>query len=217
MNTRYYLDQQASLLKGHDRLMGYGLKLMQSRYGDALAQTFMTESRTEFENLIPHIPYIGGRDNPLTDTLVQMTSLLALYRVMKRHNYPVAEIGDLAQAMARNQIEQFPRAIRHLIGRIYMTRLWRRRTLKKAETSQTAPFPGNFVYEVVEGDGQNFEWGINYLECGVVKFFQAQDADEFTPYMCLIDYLIFPGMGIQLERQGTIANGCSHCDFRFRK
>ncbi|MBZ0282878.1 MAG: L-2-amino-thiazoline-4-carboxylic acid hydrolase [Anaerolineae bacterium] len=217
MTIRYDLDQQKALLKGHDRLMRYGLKLMQSRYGDTLAQTFMAESRTEFESLIPHIPYIGGRDNPLTDTLVQMTSLLALYRVMKHYDYPVDEIGDLAQAMATNQIEQFPRAIRHLIGRIYMTRLWRRRTAKKAQQSQTAPYPGNFVYEVVEGDGKDFEWGVNYLECGVVKFFHSQDADEFSPYMCLIDFLIFPGMGIELERHGTIANGCSHCEFRFRK
>jgi hypothetical protein len=50
-----------------------------------------------------------------------------------------------------------------------------------------------------------------------VKFFHEQGADEFTPYMCFIDFLMFPAMGIALEREGTIAQGCGRCDFRFRE
>jgi hypothetical protein len=72
------------------------------------------------------------------------------------------------------------------------------------------------VYEVVAGERPDQAWGINYLECGVVKFFHAQGADDFAPYMCLIDFLMFPAMGVTLERQGTLANGCTHCDFRFK-
>ena len=71
--------------------------------------------------------------------------------------------------------------------------------------------------EVVPGQpGESFEWGLNYHECGVVKFFAAQDADAFTPYMCVMDYLLFPAMGVGLQRTGTIAHGCTHCDFRFK-
>ena len=35
--------------------------------------------------------------------------------------------------------------------------------------------------------------------------------------MCLIDYLLFPSTGIGLKRQGAIAHGCAHCDFRFQR
>jgi hypothetical protein len=35
--------------------------------------------------------------------------------------------------------------------------------------------------------------------------------------MCLIDNLMFPGMGIDLRRKSVTANGCSHCDFRFHQ
>jgi hypothetical protein len=161
-------------------------------------------------------PYIGGKANPLTDTLEQMTSLLALYQVMKRHGKTVEEIGELVYEMGRARVKRFPKAFRMLLGRLYMTKFWKERTKKKALESRQKKYPGNFVYEVVEGDDKNFAWGINYLECGVVKFFRQQNADEFTPYMCLIDYLMFPDMGIELQRQGTIANGCTHCDFRFK-
>jgi hypothetical protein len=118
--------------------------------------------------------------------------------------------------MAQNRIDSTPLLLRRLLGKLYMSRLWRARTERKALASQTGVYPGNFVFEVVPGDRPGIEWGINYKECGVVKFFHAQAADEFTPYMCFIDFMMFPAMGITLEREGTIAQGCTHCDFRFR-
>lgn len=146
-----------------------------------------------------------------------MTTLLALYRVLKANGRSLPEIGELVQSIAQYQLERFPQFLRHLIGRLYMTRFWQKHTSKKAALSQARLFSADFVYEVVGEKKDKYGWGINYLECGVEKFFANQGAAEFTPYMCLIDYLIFPAMDIQLERTGTIANGCMHCDFRFSK
>jgi hypothetical protein len=190
--------------------------LLAERYGAEAVPGLLSEARAEFEALIPAIPYIGGADNPLTDTLVQMTSLLAFHRVLTRHGRPVEEIGALVHGMAQNRIESTPPALRRLLGKLYMSRLWRRRTERKALASQSGAYPGNFVFEVVPADSPGQAWGINYRECGVVKFFHAQGADEFTPYMCFIDFMLFPAMGIDLRRTGTIAQGCTHCDFRFR-
>lgn len=213
----YYLARKSTLLKKHERLMSIGATLFRSLYGETFTYHVLEQTQVEFEKLIPQIPYIGGDDNPLTDTMEQMTSLLALYRVLRREGKPLDEIGELVHEMARQQVKQYPRFLRHLLGRLYMSRLWRQRTAKKAVASQKQVYPDNFVYEVVDGNGHDFEWGIDYLECGIVKFFNSQSADEFTPYMCYVDHLMFPAMGIDLERSGTIAHGCSHCDFRFKR
>jgi hypothetical protein len=213
----YYVGRKSALLKQHDKMMALGAGMMYDQYGESVTGAILAETRATFELLIPKIPYIGGKANSLTDTLEQMTSLLTLYQVMKPYGIPVEEIGSLVHRMAQAWASQYPAFARRLIGRLYMSQLWRKRTRKKALVSQNGEYPGNFVFEVVDGDGQNYEWGINYLECGVVKFFQAQGADEFTPYMCVIDYLLFPNIGIDLQRQGTIANGCTHCDFRFKR
>lgn len=210
----YYVKRREQLIRKHDQLIAFGAGELKTRYGEAHSTAIINAAREAFAALIPRIPYIGGDANPLTDTLVQMTSLLALYQVMQSRGVPTEEIGALAQRMAQTRIESVPVVLRRLLGRLYMTRLWRERTRRKAVQSQRGDYPGNFVYEVVAGDG--FEWGIDYHECGIVKFFHAQHADEFTPYMCLIDFLMFPAMGVHLERQGTIANGCTRCDFRFR-
>jgi hypothetical protein len=211
----YYTGQKKRLLKNHDKLIDLGMDTLNTRY-DGAGEQIAAETRREFEQLIPQIPYIGGKQNRLTDTIEQMTSLLALYRVLKARGVPVEEIGALVQQMATAHIESFPGLARRMIGRLYMSQFWRKNTRKRALELQKRQYEGNFVYEVVEGNGDDFEWGVNYLECGVVKFFHQQAADEFTPYMCLIDNLMFPAMGVELVRQGTIANGCTHCDFRFK-
>jgi hypothetical protein len=198
-------------------MMAMGRPLIATRYGEALADTAVAESISEFEQIIPEIPYIGGKANSMTDTLVQIASMLALYRVLKRHGKSVEEIGDLAAEMTQAWIERFPRFARYLVGRFYMSGLNKRQLAEKTAVSQQRQYPGDFVRELVEGDGETFEWGVNYLECGVVKFFAEQNATEFTPQMCRLDYLLFPAIGIELQRSGTIAQGCTQCDFRFRR
>ncbi len=216
-NASYYLAQKPKLLKDHAAILAVGRKLMVARYGLEFTDKVEREAREEFERLIPEIPYIGGKDNSLTDTITQMTSMLALYRVLKREGKTVEDIGELIYRMAKAWTEQYPAFMRALIGRVYMTRFWQNRTSRKAATSQGLDYPENFVFEYVPGDGQEFDWGINYTECGVVKFFHRQDADELAPYMCLLDYVMFQALGLGLKRTGTIAHGCTHCDFRFKK
>jgi hypothetical protein len=73
------------------------------------------------------------------------------------------------------------------------------------------------VFEYVEGDGTTFDWGRDYVECGIVKFLHSQEADELTPYLCQTDYALFDALGIKLKRTMTLATGCEKCDFRFKK
>lgn len=204
------------LRQGHARLMRAGAAVLRARYG-AQAAAITRAAAAEFDALIPAIPDIGGAANPLTDTLVQMASLLALYRVLKRAGQPVEAIGATAYAMGQAAVAGYPWLIRRLIGWLYMTPFWRARTRRHAARSQAGLYPGDFVYTVVEGGRDDaFDWGVDYHACGVVKFFRAQGADEFTPYMCQIDYLMFPAMGVGLRRTGTLAQGAARCDFRFQ-
>ncbi len=146
-----------------------------------------------------------------------MANLLALYRVLKERGRPVEEIGELLYRMGEAWVEQFPMVMRRVIGRFYLSRFQRRRSERNAKRSQEREYAADFVTEVIDGEGQDFEWGLNYLECGVVKYFAQQNAEELSPYMCQIDYLLFPAIGINLVRSGTIAQGCTHCDFRFKR
>jgi hypothetical protein len=214
--TSYYTRQTGKLVRGHARFFDIGRPAMTARYGESFTETTAREAQEEFARLIPEIPYIGGKSNSFTELMIQAASLLAIYRVMKASGKTVEEIGDFVHQMAEAWVNRYPPLARRLMGRLYMSKFWRKRSLEKARASQERRFPGNFVYEVVEGDGETYAWGIDYLECGLVKFFHQQGADDFMPYACRLDYLLFPALGIDLQRKGTIAQGCTHCDFRFR-
>lgn len=70
------------------------------------------------------------------------------------------------------------------------------------------------MFEFVEGDGETFDFGIDFTECAYQKFLHAQGADELTPYGCDCDYAIAEVMGYELRRTKTLAWGCDRCDFR---
>jgi hypothetical protein len=119
--------------------------------------------------------------------------------------------------MTRAEIARIPRVARSLMGRYLFTRIRQRKLARAARRSQARRYPGDWVLERIEGDGESFDFGIDMTECGIVKYFDAQGADELVPYLCDLDYVMFESMGIGLRRTKTLAWGCDRCDFRFSK
>jgi hypothetical protein len=186
------------------------------RHGQAFTDTFLRESLAEFEKLIPELPYIGGKQNPLTGNLISSAGALAVYRVMQRHGKSIEETGELLYRLMEAWIRRYPRLVCHLMGRYYLSWLSQRQSQKRSALSQQRRYPDDWVRVHVDGDGQTFDWGVDYLECGIVKFLRSQGADELAPYLCLTDYALFGALGIELERTMTLAEGCEKCDFRFK-
>ena len=217
LETDFYFRNKKKFLKEHRAIMKLGRGFMESSLGREKADDVVRRSEVRYEALLTEMPYIGGWDNPHTDTLTQVVSFLALYFVLKEEGKTTEEIGALIHRISERKVETMPRLLRSLLGRLYMSEFWRKRTQRKALLSRQKEYAGNFVYEVMDGKPGEYEWGINYLECAIVKFFHRQGADDLTPYMCYVDYILFPGMGIDLKRTGTIGQGCSQCDFRFSR
>jgi hypothetical protein len=216
-DEEYYVRNKAKLLRDHRRLTTIGREIMAVRYEADFIAAVIRESLAEFERLLPELPYIGGEQNSLTGNLVFSASALAFYRVMKRYGKTVEETGELLYRIMEVWIERYPRFIRRLMGAYYLSKLSRRQSKRRAPLSQERRHAGDWVFEYVDGDGETFEWGRDYIECGIVKFLHTQGADELSPYLCLTDYALFGALGIELKRTMTLAEGGEKCDFRFKK
>jgi hypothetical protein len=217
IGSEYYVRNKARLLRDHRKLATTGQRIMSARYEADFVAAVTRESLAEFEKLIPELPYIGGDQNPLTGNLVFSASALAFYHVMKRRGKTVEETGKLLYRIMEVWIRRYPGFIRRLMGSYYLSKLSRRLSRQRAPLSQERRYAGDWVFEYVEGDGETFEWGRDYVECGIVKFLHSQGADELTPYLCLTDYALFGALGIELKRTTTLAKGGEKCDFRFKK
>jgi hypothetical protein len=212
----YSIRNKKTLLKAHDQLASAGREIMQERCGEALTETVMRESRSEFEGLIPSLPYIGGAHNPLTKNLIQAAVALAFYRAMQRHGKTLPETGELLYRITEAYANHYPLLLRRLMGWYSISAFGRRRSRAMAARTHDRRYRGDWIRVHLDGDGKTFAWGADYLECGIVKFLHAQGADELAPYLCLTDYAVFGAMGIELKRTMTLAGGDPKCDFRLR-
>ena len=134
------------------------------RYGQAAAATMRDEMLAEFRQLVPKVPYIGGRRSPLSRQLVQSAMALAVYQVVREREGSLQDTGELLHHLYRAQAEQFPRKLRPLLRWYMFSGLRRRQALREAQRSQEHRYPGDWVFERVDGDGMNFDQGRDYTE-----------------------------------------------------
>ncbi|MGZ6230243.1 MAG: L-2-amino-thiazoline-4-carboxylic acid hydrolase, partial [Syntrophales bacterium] len=93
---------------------------------------------------------------------------------------------------------------------------YRERLKIQATISQEKQYPDDFVFTYIVGDGKEFDYGYDIIECGVCKFLHAQDADELAPFLCLTDFPLSKAFGRGLVRNMTISEGAERCDFRYK-
>jgi hypothetical protein len=119
--------------------------------------------------------------------------------------------------MSEAELRAIPVVVRRLIGYLWFSPWFLRRLKKRATESQARTYPGGYVLTFVEGDGHNFDYGIDYTECASCKFLSAQGASELAPYVCAVDRIASEMLGWGLCRTMTIAQGGDTCDFRFKR
>ena len=215
---RVVSSRQADKLVGkYDRWLKRSGGALVDRFGEETAAVMRREILDEYRRLIPEVPYIGGRRNVHSGDLSFSAWALAMYRVVVRHEGSLEDTGELLHRIIRAETGRVPRVVRWLMRRYAFSRLRQRKSENAARWSQARRYPGDWVFERIEGDGENFDFGADMTECGIVKFLHAQGADELCRYLCDLDYVQAEAMGVGLRRTKTLAWGCDRCDFRISK
>ena len=213
----YYTSRKPKLLKSFDKTAGLVRDHVVSRYGPDFARTLYRETRQEYEALIPQIPHVRGvRGGALNSFLLITAQELAVYRAMKKHGKTAAEAWEICHYAIRLTMEKFPKIKGWLFARIMFSGIVKKRIRKMAEKGEQPRF-GDFEVRYIIGDGEDFNFGVDYVACGNYKFIQNQGAEEFAPYVCMSDIALGDAMGWGLIRTETLADGCPRCDFRFKK
>jgi len=215
--TDYYSSHKEKLLKDFDRTAALMEASLVARYGKEFTSTLQRESRQEYEKLIPDIPYIKGSRARLLNSFLLITAQeLAVYKAMKKHGKPPGEAWELCHEALRFRLAEIPQWKRSLLRRFMFSRLVRKIVRKRAREQEKVRF-GDFEVEYVISEGDEFDFGVNYLQCGNYAFVKTHGGEEFAPYVCMSDIALSEAMGWGLTRTQTLADGCPHCDFRFKK
>jgi len=216
MSHENYLYRKNQIMKTFEKLLARVQPSVSSWLGEEQARQFMQDARQEYEALIPRIPYIGESSLALSFFL-PTTRYLAVYRALQKQGRTVEEAGRLIYRMGTEEALAMPPLGRRIMEVLWFSRWFRRLAKKRAVKSQRRMYPAHFVMNYVEGDGREFDYGIDYIECANCKFLQAENAFEIAPYVCATDKPISELMGWGLTRPKTIADGFPICGFRFKK
>ena len=216
MSHDNYLYRKNQLMRTFDRLLARVQPSVAAWLGEEQALQFMQEARQEYEALIPRISYIG--DNSLLLTFYfPVTRYLAVYRALQKQGQTLEDAGRLIFLIASNEARAIPYVGRRVMEALWFSRWVRNLAKKKAIKLEERRYPGNFVMRYVEGNGQEFDYGIDYTECANCKFLRAENAFELAPFVCATDKPISELFGWGLTRPKTIAEGFPICGFRFKK
>ncbi len=214
--TAYYSSQKDKLLKD----FAATAKVLRPLLVDSLPghdiDGLISVSHRNYSQLIPELPYIGGKQ-PFTRFIITAAMFLALYQALQPLGISLGDFGELVFRMGVAYLHAYPRFMLKVFGQMNFTHLYLARLRKRAAESQLSLYADDYVYTFVEGDGVNFDYGVDYQECGSCKFLARQGAPELAPYLCPADIIYSKALGWGLKRTTTLAEGGPCCDFRFKK
>jgi len=216
-DTKYYLLHKQELIKAFQETLAGARQFWTPEFGVVKAEQMAHQALAQFETLLPKLPDVGGDKNWDTQFIPIAAWYVALYK-------PMMEVGKKAEDVGKLVYEL------NLIGLRAMTKekaadeqekMFSREQLdrmqKWADWTQKREYPANWVARFIPGDGKEFDFGYDYLECGLVKYFRSKGVPELAPYVCLNDFTNSAALGTGLYRTRTIAQGDAVCNFRYKK
>jgi hypothetical protein len=214
----WYLENKSKIMRQVTFALRHYRRHFAEAYGKEEGAAIAREALQGFEALLPDLPYIGGDENTNTRSLYLSAAMLAMYRSLQARGASVEEAARLIYLGTASFFTSFPtRWLMRWQGRRLLGRKLQDQRRHAATISQQRRYPDDWVFEFVEGDGHAFDFGIDYTECGIVKYLAREGAPELAPYLCWIDYPQFAAMHLRLDRTETLAQGGQCCDFRMSR
>ena len=189
--------------------------ILTRHYGQTKGELLYQEIERELETTLAQLPDIGTPDdNKWADNMPPAALALATYRELVPEYATVEDVGLILYQTLQSVLS----GVASLFMRVTFNEEAMIEKLKLlAARSQKRQYAEDWVMTFVEGDGQDFTYGVDVTECAIQKYLTAQGAPELTRYLCLTDYLSSEAMGRGLVRYKTLAEGCAVCDFHYQK
>lgn len=210
MKMQHYLTKSKKLQKSLNKyLSGIEGHLIEA-YGKERAMVIIENSKTAYPDIIVKIPFF---DTPMYDSLVVINSrMMALKKGMKHELLSVEDFLIFKVKVLRSQMNSKPRMIRHLMGKIFLSKPMRIFLKKVAKRTTKNGWPT----QVDSGSAEDsYNMKVTTENCQMVNFMRSVGEEDLVPYCSFADFANAESMGIGLKQTSTIDSG--RCTFCFSK
>jgi hypothetical protein len=160
--------------------------------------------------------------NPIDRRLDFCAYFLALIKTLDQQGETFEDIRKIclevvtAYVQPKNRLQRygkrlFPKLTTTWLGKNFIKVFHKRVSVNSNQDG----FIANIITDKEETFGLGY--GIDILECGICKLFNKHHYEKFAPILCEVDEITSGLAGLKLIRTGTIANGATKCDFRFKR
>jgi hypothetical protein len=190
-------------------------QILTRQYGETKGRMLDQKFQQELETALAQLPYIGtSEENKWADNMPSAAFALAAYRVLVPEYATVEEVGHILYETLQLDMSGLTA---FAMRATYNEKAIIEKLKALAARSQKRQYPEDWVLTFVEGNGQDFTYGVDVTECAIQKYLTKQGAPELTRYLCLTDYVVSEAMGRGLVRDKTLAEGCAVCNFRYKQ
>lgn len=187
------------------------------RYGEQGAVALIRDAETRYADLLPMVLWVKGRRGAAMNAFLGITAQeLSVYQAIEARGGSASEAWEVCHRALRLRLARTPKWKRWLMSRLLFSGLVRR-VIERRESRQEILRAGDFETRSLLGDGSEFDLGVDYVRCGNLELVRKVGAEAFAPYVCMSDIALSEALDWGLTRTQTLADGCSHCDFRFKQ
>lgn len=186
--------------------------------GKAYDTAFEDIWRIYERDMLEHFPYIGGEKVSGTTNLTEAYMLVAMGEYLKDCGLSLEEIGHLMTQAYERRLRTVPGLARKIMGKAFtspkiLNKIFLRKDAKNK--ANAAENPGSFETETQIPPEDGYDFSYHNLVCPLSEFAKRYGYEEYMPYLCNLDYVLFGMLGVPLFREHTCFES-NYCDFKLK-
>jgi hypothetical protein len=191
------------------------IKRVKERYGEETARKVRVESKRVYQEILPHVPKVGGFRNYFAGIVIANGWFIATYKAMKSSGYTAADSMAIWAKMIDDLFRRMPGWLQARIGKFLTSDLAIRGFHKQAQRSQLRQFPGDWVYQINQDEG--LDLAIEFDECAAIKMYRELGVEEMAPYCSFADVIYSTYLGIGIDATETLGLGFKYCKLYYSR
>jgi hypothetical protein len=185
-------------------------------------QSINTEVDAVFDSLRGDVEVAKRSANPMDRRLEISAYFLAFIIVLDKRGISSEQIRSLCIEIAHAYVKPENRSqsmLKKIPPKLIGTWIAKALLPVFAKRVGSLAHPDGFKVQIITDPKETFGlgYGFDILECGICKQFTKHGYKHYSNILCEVDHVTSGLAGLELIRSGTIANGSSKCDFRFRR
>lgn len=208
----YFPRKKRGLIRKFDTFCVKVEKKLELSYDSEMAQSIIAQAKSEFEEVIPRMPYFGGRVNPFNEIAVLAAQMVAVHKAMKKNGKSAEETVSIFYDLIDDLFTKTPKFVLWLGQKAVFSGFFIMFMRNISNRMSRMNDPNGFDFAYFKDDGKENDWHFVARRCGVVHFFEQEGCGDLAPYCNFVDALQGKALHMGVQCRACLGAGDATCE-----